>query len=877
MNSNKIWLPLVAGATTALVCAMPAHADVLGRLRIVVRNIDTEKPITGAQVSVKDSSGVRPDTSLTPSESGEVTTAPIENRAFSVSVSASGFETQTRSVIVVADTTTDVIFDLEPAEQTIKITGQRTPLRPQTPTNSTNRSADFSSKYPVTAGNPQSLQGLIASTPGIALDSNNQAHPRGEHTQTSVYIGGFQLGGALAGRFGPLIVPDAIENVDVQTGSFSPEYGSETAAILNTTIRQGPIRQFFNVQGGGGSFATRQGSLSFGGQLGAPLLSRKNADATTEASTNPDGTATPTESGPIARRFRYFLNSTMRSTNNALESPQPDRQTANNDGRAQSYLGRFDYLPSDRDTFTLTLNSAPARTGVANRTGLSDNYAGVGQGYGYGGAVSREDALASGNPFLSTTQDAAGQDINQRDNNRFGVLQYRHDFSDKLTSLFSVGGSRSSLDVTNSNPGVYQDLSTLSSRPDAAIEFSPTVSRSSRNNQFGGSLSYASDGHTFKAGFSNDSQRGDESYNLIPGSQLALNALYSAAPQLAGYVDGGSNNLGTPQVDGNGEAVLDANGNQVYLLNSGTTTLPTVNVNRRGTYRAFYLQDTWRVNSRFTANYGLRFDQFSRTETSGSTPFSLKKNQLSPRVNLSYGLGSGLLARASYNRLFIQPPVSQGAAVGTFAQPETLNQYETSIEKSFSSRQTVKLAYYYKQIQNQLDIALLVPGSQIGIFSAVNLVNSGVHGVELSYDLAPRNGVGLGGYVSLARAVAKFTDPEEGTDYNDHDQRYTLSTGVSYTLPNGAFASTSIYYGSGAASSAIAGDGSLGFTGSREARTKVDLRLSSGPKLFGGHGGLNLDVDNLLNDRSLINFGSDFSGTRFQQGRRVVLSAFANF
>jgi outer membrane receptor protein involved in Fe transport len=664
------------------------------------------------------------------------------------------------------------------------------------------------------------------------------------------------LGGALTGRFGPLIVPDALENVEVQTGAFAPEYGSETAAILNTTIKQGTITPTGNIQGGFGGFQTRQGSLSFGGQFGGPLLKSAQDEKTT---------------GPVAQKFRYFLNSTYRSTDNALDPPQPDDQTAHNHGQAESYLGRFDYLPDSKDTFTLTLNAAPGKTGVANRTGLPDKYAGVGQGYGYGGAVSQADALASGNPFLAVTQEEAGQDINQKDDNRFGVLQYRHTFTDKLTGLLSLGGTRSKLDVTNDNPAVYQDLTTLGSRPDAAIEFSPTVSRSGKNAQLEGSLTYALDAHTFKFGLSTDQQKGNESYNLIPGSQMALDALFTAAPQLAGFTEGGANNLGTPQVDVNGDPVLDANGNQVYTLNPGVTALPTVGVSRSGYYRAAYTQDTWRATSRLTANYGVRLDMFKRDETSGDSEFSLKKNQLSPRVNLSYALQPGLVARASYNRLFIQPPVSQGAAVGTFAQPETLNQYETSIEKQFGGTQTLKLAYYYKQINNQLDIALLVPGSQIGIYSAVNLDRDNVHGLELSYDLQPRGGVGWGGFVAAARSTAKFFDDEEGSGYNDHDQRYTVSGGLNYTLKNGASAATTVYYGSGVASSAIEG------LEGRQARTIVDLRLSTGPKLFGGKGGLNLDADNLFDDRTLINFGSDFSGTRFQQGRRVVLSAFTNF
>ncbi len=950
MKNRYGLLPLIAGATTALVCARPAHADVVGRLKIVVKNADTEKPVPGATITLKDSANVRPDATLTPdATTGEFTTDPLENRAFTVSVAAAGFETFTQNVIVVADTTTDVEVLLEPVETTIRITGNRTSARPRTTTNSTTRDSGFIARFPVAAGNPQQLQGLIAATPGVALDSNNQAHPRGEHTQTSIYIGGFQLGGALAGRFGPLIVPDALESVEVQTGAYAPEYGSETAAILNTTIKQGTIHRTFSLNAGAGGFATRQGSLSFGGQFGGPLLSSRvpssqRLDANPTASTIPGaavlngpngsisnnvgpgnsatnplplpapGTATSSvpgtdgsttigtdgttangatitnngvesvsqgqsapREGDVARKFRYFFNTTTRSTDNALDPPQPDNQTAHNKGRAQSYIGRFDYLPSSKDTFTLTLNAAPGTSGVANRTGLPDKYAGVGQGFGFGGFVSRADALASGNPALAVTQDAAGQDLTQKDNNRFGILQYRHTFSDQLTGLLSVGATRSTLDVTNRNPSIYQDITTLGQRPDAAIEFSPTVSRKGSNGQVEGSLTLSQGKHSYKAGFLNDQQKGNESYNLIPGSQLALNALFTNAPQLAGFVDGASNNLGTPQVDANGDPALDANGNQIYTLNPGVSALPTVHESRKGYYRAAYLQDTWRVTPRLTANYGVRFDSFSRRESSGASNFDLKKNFLGPRLNLSYALQGGLIARASYNRLFIQPPISQGATIGSFAQPETLNQYETSLEKQISPRSTVKLAYYYKQITNELDIALLVPGSQIGIYRAVNLLHNNVHGIELSYDFTPRGGVGLGGFFAGSRSVAKFSDPVEGQDYNDHDQRYTVSSGLDYTLRNGASVALTGYYGSGTASSAISGGGAFGFSGQRQNRTRVNARLSSGPKLFGGRGGLNLDVENIFDNRSLINFGSDFSGTRFQQGRRVVLSAFAAF
>ena len=672
------------------------------------------------------------------------------------------------------------------------------------------------------------------------------------------------MGGALVGRFGPLIAPDALQSADVQTGAYAPEYGSETAAIVNATVRRGTIDQKFSLNAGGGEFGTAQGFFSLSGQGGQPV-----AGQTLAPGARPE------------RKFSYFLNATARRTNNALEPPQPQDQTAHNRANAESLLGRFDYTPTQKDSFTLTLNAAPANTQINNRNGLPAKYAGVGQGFGYGGALSRADAqgLVGTNGFTNSnigqTQQGVGQDVNQKDNNDFGVLQYRRTFSDNLTGLLSFGGARSKLDVTNDNPSIYQSIpgDLFASRQDDPVEFSPTINRSGKHGQVEGSLTYALDKHTVKFGLSTDQQRGNEDYRLVPGSQAALNALFGAAPDLAP--------AGSVQLDGNGDPVMDANDNPVYNLTPGATS-PTVRINRRGYYRAAYVQDTWRVTSKLTANYGLRYDMFKRQEdvsgaASGESSTELKKNFLGPRLNLSYALKPDLVARASYNRLFIQPPLSEGGTIGTQIQPETLNQYETSLEKQFGGNQSVKLAYYYKQIRNQLDIALLVPGSQIGVYSAVNLANDGVHGIELSYNLNPRGGVGLGSYFSLARAVARFNDPDEGRDFNDHDQRYTLSSGLNYTVKSGASAGVNVFYGSGLASSGIGDGGAFGFSGKRQDRTRVDARLTSGPRLFKGRGGLTLDVENVFNDRSLINFNSDFSGTRFQQGRRIIVSANLGF
>ena len=63
----------------------------------------------------------------------------------------------------------------------------------------------------------------------------------------------------------------------------------------------------------------------------------------------------------------------------------------------------------------------------------------------------------------------------------------------------------------------------------------------------------------------------------------------------------------------------------------------------------------------------------------------------------------------------------------------------------------------------------------------------------------------------------------------------------------------------------------------REPHKEVNLRLSTGQKRVRSGPGVNLDVQNLFDARDRISFQSGFSGTRFQQGRRVLLRVLAHF
>jgi hypothetical protein len=833
----------IIAATAMLIAAGPARADVVGRLSFSVKDAADEEPLAGAKIILHDTAGVRPDVVLTTDTAGSTTSAPLENRAWQAVTEAEAHESDTRTVTVAADTTTPVEVLLEPLkEKVIKITGQRTLVRQSQTASAEVRNQTTVAKFPSTAGNSQNLGNVLRTIPGGVEDSSNQIHVRDEHSSTSIFVNGYALPGVLQGRAGSFLSPGVVQSMDVMVGGYAPEYGGETAAVMNINLRAGTIKPFATTTLEGGTYATENGILTFGGQAGQPI-----------------GTAIA--GGETPRRFGYLIDVNGRQTDNALEPPQPDNQTAHNHGVSSTIFGNFSYKPALRDELTFSLNAAPARTRVANRSGLSSAYESVGEGFGYGGFRNangvRPDATdpsvlgAVTAPLPS--QDAFGQSILQKDNNGFGLLQYRHGFNDNLTGVLSLGSTHSGMDFSNTSP-----VPNLASLPvDSAIEYNPTINRTSDQTELEGALTLAQGAHTYKAGFLLDQQIGDESYELVPGSQLALDELVAIDTRLAPAGTFGSG--------------VDVNGNPIYNIDTHDTTVPTLKVHRSGYYHAGFVQDTWRER-KLTVNYGVRLDSYHQAQNLGST--DVDKTALSPRLNMAYAFTPLTVGRLSYNHLFIQPPLAQGAIIGHPIQPETYDHYEADLERQVAPGQAVKLAYYYKNMRNQIDTGLLIPVTQIGVYSAVNFEHGAAHGFEFSYDLTPHGNIGTSAYVAYSNAL----DKPGGLDntgapaptFNDHDQLNTVSAGLNYTWPSLASVGVDVYHGSGLASSIV-------FDNKRTPRTNVNVRLATAPKLIGNTAGLELNVENLFDERNVINFLSGFSGTRFEQGRRVLLSLTGGF
>lgn len=669
---------------------------------------------------------------------------------------------------------------------------------------------------------------------GVAEDSGGQQHVRGEHAEMMYVVDGVPLPDTLSGRQGSVVVPSTIDSLELLTGAFAPEFGGQTAGVLNIATVPGAksANGLFTIQGG--SYSTLNSEL--------------------------------TASGPLGKKANYVFDFGETSSKNAIEPQQPDNQTAHNAGSSQNYFGKIRYDINDQKSLTLTISNNPDRMQVGNRTGLPAAFAQAGQGYGFLGlrnADGTETGITSANAGLLgsqtiklQSQDAAGMDINQREVSEFATLQFQHRSRSGDQAQFAVTALHSGQTVDNNNPAI--DATTLMTQHiDNSIEYNPNATRNVHHLQAEGSYSATRGSHKIKAGFLWDAQVGNESYNIQAASQLALDELYNLAPNLCP----------TGKLTG----AKDVNGNPVYIATSNV--YPTLLVSRSGSYKAGYIQDTWQISKRFNVNYGFRGDRYSQSENLSQSP--VNEFMISPRVNFSYKLTARDDIRWAFNRIFNTPPLAQGAIVGQAIQPETLSQYDLSLEHRLGHGQTVSLSYYYKDIRDQVDTGLLIPGSQIGLYSAVNFAKGAVHGVEASYNISPPGGIGWDSFVNLTYSAAMPNGLDNtGTPvptYNDHDQRATAGLGVAYAWKGGASVATTLDYGSGLASSIVPPNTD------RTNRSQIDMHMTTGDRMFKGKGGMSLDVTNLFDDRKVINFQSGFSGTRFQMGRSVLLSAFFKF
>jgi hypothetical protein len=80
---------------------------------------------------------------------------------------------------------------------------------------------------------------ITLSSPGVVADSNGFFHPLGDHAQTSFAIDGQPVSDQQSKAFSTQVPVNAIQNMEVVTGTPNAEFGDKTSLVVNATTRSG--------------------------------------------------------------------------------------------------------------------------------------------------------------------------------------------------------------------------------------------------------------------------------------------------------------------------------------------------------------------------------------------------------------------------------------------------------------------------------------------------------------------------------------------------------------------------------------------------------------------------------------------------------------
>ncbi len=178
---------------------------------------------------------------------------------------------------------------------------------------------------------------------------------------------------------------------------------------------------------------------------------------------------------------------------------------------------------------------------------------------------------------------------------------------------------------------------------------------------------------------------------------------------------------------------------------------------KTGGQASFYIQDQWKPFKRFTANLGLRYDQYS-VVTSG--------HAFSPRVNLAYALNSNhTVLHFAYNRFFAPPPIENlllSASLGFEGNPPRIsrsNHFEAGITQSLRDHLVLRLTGFWRSDRNSFETTEL---ANVRIFAPTTFDRGKAYGLEFSAQMSEIKRLGLSGYLNYTAQRAFQTGPVSG-------------------------------------------------------------------------------------------------------------------
>ena len=498
---------------------------------------------------------------------------------YTVTFDLSGFQTLKRSPVRVeigATIPINVKLSLAAVTETVTVTAQASEIA-QTATVAATFRHDIIEKLPV----GRTLNSYTLLSPGV-----NDNGPNGNIMMSGALsyenlnlINGVVVNENLRGQARSLFIEDAIQESKVSTGSISAEYGRFQGGVVNTITKSGG--NAFS-----GSFRTTFNNDSW--RSLTPYPGDQNIDKTVP-------TYELTFGGPVFRDRLWFFTAGRFESNEVNVTTQFTSYNYVRGTDEKRYEGKLTYAFNQRNTAKVSY--------IKNRIDTTNNH------YTSATAVIDQRSLYD----------------NANDEDLLSL-----NYTSVITSNLFLEGQFSKRDLAYIGTGSqYQDL----------VRGTPIWDRSRSSARFnsptfcavcGSGIELRNNWNGFvKANYFLSTQKAG-SHNMVAGMDV-----YKEMRKNDNYQSGSSFRVQATR------AIID--GTSIYpVFQTGSTTyidfLPLVSETKGNDIRtySFFLNDTWRLNSRLTFNLGARYDRNKSKDQGGKQV--VKDSNWSPRLGVTWDL-----------------------------------------------------------------------------------------------------------------------------------------------------------------------------------------------------------------------------------------------
>ena len=251
-------------------CASSSFGQSLGNTGTVEGTVTDPSGavIANAKVEIRNPiSGYRQDTST--DSTGNFRFHNVPPNPYHLQASSPGFA-QYESDVTVRNSvpiSLKIPLTLAGGETTVRVEAAGNDLLEAAPYAHNDMSNQLFSKLPTMSPGSELSDAITLGVPGVAADANGFFHPLGDHAQVSFSIDGQNISDQQSKVFSTQLPLDAVQSMELITGSPAAEYGDKTSLVVSATTRSGLGQPSHgSVAAQYGSFGTvgEEATLGFG-------------------------------------------------------------------------------------------------------------------------------------------------------------------------------------------------------------------------------------------------------------------------------------------------------------------------------------------------------------------------------------------------------------------------------------------------------------------------------------------------------------------------------------------------------------------------------------------------------------------------------------